>query len=402
MLWSKAFFGILIGRIATTLIASSMVVSIGWHLYEATGNPFDLALVGLFQIIPIFAFTLPAGWVADHFSRRTILLITATLQLVILIVVAWIMAQPELNKWWLFLALAILGIGRAFFAPAIQSALPNVVPAEQLNRAVALISSSWNFALMIGPFVAGLLIAWIDRDLYWLLIIISLFTLGGFSLLPPLRPKTKRQSVNITDLLGGVAYLRENQVVLGCMTIDLFIVLVGSVMAILPVFVSDVLNAGPETLGLLRAMPAVGATLMGLVITGRKQAIKNNGPLLFVALLIFSGSIVVFATVHIVWVAAVALFIYGASDMVSVVLRSSIVQIATPDKLRGRVSALNTLFIATSNEMGDFRSGSATALLGPVTGAFIGGLMAFGVVGISYFVFKPLRTLGEIKPHEEP
>ena len=194
-----------------------------------------------------------------------------------------------------------------------------------------------------------------------------------------------------------MAHLRRSPEVLGSLTVDLFIVMLGSVMAILPVFVKDVLNAGPEVLGLLRAMPAVGAVLMGVGLARRKEPIKRNGRALFIALFIFSGSIVLFALVHIVWVAAVALFIYGASDMISVVLRSSIVQLRTPDKLRGRVSSLNTLFIASSNELGDFRSGSAAALLGPVTGALVGGIMAFAVAGIAMVVFKPLRQLGQLE-----
>ncbi len=400
-MYSKALYGLLIGRVATTVIASTMIVGIGWHLYEATGSAFDLALIGLFQIIPIFLFTLPAGWVADNFSRRTILLLSSTLQIVILIVIALIMNQEELNKWYLYGALIILAIGRAFFAPAIQSALPNIVKAEDLNKAVALVSSSWNLALTLGPFIAGFLIAWLDKDFYWLLLIFGVFNIVGFSLLPDFKKRSDKPTINLTDILGGVAYLRRSPEVLGSMVVDLFIVLLGSVMAILPVFVKDVLNAGPEVLGLLRAMPAVGATLVGIILTRRQEPIKQNGRALFIALFIFSSSIVLFATVHIVWVAAVALFIYGASDMISVVLRSSIVQICTPDKLRGRVSSLNTLFIASSNELGDFRSGSAAALLGPVTGALVGGIMAFAVVGISMVLFKPLRQLGELKAYEE-
>ena len=400
-MYSKALIGLIIGRVATTVIASTMIVGIGWHLYEATGSAFDLALIGLFQIIPIFLFTLPAGWVADNFSRKTILLLTSSLQILILVVIALLMNQETLNKWYLYSALVVLAIGRAFFAPAIQSALPNIVKAEDLNKAVALVSSSWNLALTLGPFIAGFLIAWLDKDFYWLLLAFGIFNIFGFSLLPDFKSSGEKKTINVSDLLGGVAYLRKSPEVLGSMVVDLFIVLLGSVMAILPVFVKDVLNAGPEVLGLLRAMPAVGATLVGIVLTRRKQPIQQNGRALFIALFIFSSSIVLFATVHIVWVAAVALFIYGASDMISVVLRSSIVQICTPDRLRGRVSSLNTLFIASSNELGDFRSGSAAALLGPVTGALVGGIMAFAVVGISMIVFKPLRQLGELKAYED-
>lgn len=394
-MWSKALLGLLLGRIATTLIGSTMSVSIGWHLYQATGNAFDLALIGLFQIIPVLTLSLFTGWVADNFSRRKILIGAAISQLAVLLAVAITMAQPELNKWYLYMALMVLGVGRAFFAPAIQSMLPNIVPTEHLNRAVALMSSAWNMALTIGPFVAGILLAALDVQLYWLLLALGVFTVSGFWMLPEVTVKSDR-TFSLQDLLGGVVYLRQNNAVLGSMAIDLMIVLCGSVMAILPVFVSDVLHAGPETLGLLRAMPAIGATLVGLTITRRKKAIQRNGRLLFIALTIFASSIILFALSDTVLIACIALFIYGGSDMISVVIRSSVVQILTPDNLRGRVSALNSLFIASSNELGDFRAGSVTALIGPVAGALLGGIMAFGVVGMSAVWFKSLRNLKTI------
>lgn len=396
-MYNQALIGLLIGRIATTLIASTMIVGIGWHLYEATGSAFGLALIGLFQIIPIFLCTLPAGWTADNFSRKQILFVCSALQLIVLVLIALIMNQDVLNKWALYSALVVLAIGRAFFAPAIQSTLPNIVKPEHLNRAVALVSSSWNLALTLGPLVAGVLIAWMDKDFYWLLLIFGIFNLAGFSLLPALNSSSEKTSFHLSELLGGVTYLRKSPEVLGSLVVDLFIVLVGSVMAILPIFVKDVLNAGPEVLGLLRAMPAVGATLMGIALARRQKPIQKNGQTLFIALFVFSASIILFASVHIVWVSAIALFIYGASDMISVVLRAAIVQLYTPDGLRGRVSALNTLFIASSNELGDFRSGSAAALFGPVTAALIGGVMACAVAGIGMLVFKPLRQLGELK-----
>lgn len=395
-MWSKALMGLLLGRIATTLIGSTMAISIGWHLYQATGDAFDLALIGLFQITPVLGLSLFAGWVADHFSRRKILLFSALLQVAVLLTVAIIMAQPELNKWYLYITLAFLGVGRAFFAPAIQSMLPNIVPEEHLNRAVALISSAWNMALTVGPFIAGLLLASLDRDLYWLLLVLGFFTMTGFWFLPEIKIESKRD-ISWHDLLGGVVYLKQNNAVLGAMAIDLMIVLAGSVMAILPVFVKDVLHEGPETLGLLRAMPAIGATTVGLILTRNKRSIQRNGRLLFIALTIFASSIILFALSQNLWIACVALLIYGGSDMISVVIRSSVVQILTPDNLRGRVSALNSLFIASSNELGDFRSGSVTALLGPVGCALLGGVMAFGVVAFSAVAFKPLRELKEIK-----
>ncbi len=398
-MWSKALIGLIIGRIATTLIGSTMSVSIGWHLYESTGEAFDLALVGIFQIVPVISLFLVAGWAADNFSRKSILLLSASLQLFVVLAVAILMNQPELNKWALFLSLSVLGAGRAFFAPAIQSVLPNIVSTDHLGRAVAAISSMWNIALTVGPFLAGVLLAMLDRQLYWVLIIFGLFTLGGFSLLPALKIHSERK-LDLKDIFSGVHYLMHNNVVRGALFTDLVVILCGSVMAILPVFVKDVLHEGPETLGLLRAMPAVGATLIGLTMVRRKRAIERNGPLLFWSLIIFSFSIIGFAFSQNLYVACFALLIYGGSDMISVVIRSSVVQIMTPDALRGRVSAVNSLFIASSNELGDFRSGSVTAAIGPVACAVTGGVMSLGVVLLFRKTFRPLFELQKIEPPE--
>lgn len=394
-MWTKGLIGLLIGRIATTLIASSMSVAIGWHLYQATGDAFDLALVGLFHVLPILTLSLVAGWVADNFSRKLILLCTATTQSLVMIIVALVMSSDELNKWALFASLFIMGVARTFFSPAIQSILPNLVATEHVNRAVALISSSWNLALMIGPFIAGMLIGWVDTQLYWYLLVFSIFTLGGFAMLPRL-PKLAAGKMTVAVLLGGVHYLRSNRVVLGAMSVDLFIVLGGSVLALLPIFVTDVLNAGPEALGLLRAMPAIGATIMGVWLTKRKSNFSHAGKALFSALIVFTCSIFVFAVSKSVTMAAVALFIYGASDMVSVIIRNAIVQVWTPDELRGRVSAVNSLFIASSNELGDFRAGLMASLLGPVGASLVGGVFAIGVVGASAVLFKPLMLIKKI------
>ncbi|BFT28889.1 MFS transporter [Alteromonas sp. D210916BOD_24] len=398
-MWSIALVGLVVSRISATLISAILSVAIGWHLYQATGNAFDLALVGLVQIVPIIVFTIPAGWVADHVPRRTVLQLTSLLQLGVIIAIALIMSAEQLHTWQLFIALGFLGTSRAFFAPAIQSVLPHIVPANQMNRAVALISLVWNIALTVGPFIAGALLVWLDHSLYWSLLILSVITLTGFYLLPSINVNTGRQ-LNIDELLGGIRYLKKNRTVLGAISVDMAIVLAGSVTAILPIFVSDVLHSGPETLGLLRAMPALGATIVGTLLTKRKRNITNNGKVLYLALTVFSLSILAFAFAHTTWLAALALLIYGGADMFSVVIRGTIVQLLTPDLLRGRVSAVNALFIACSNDLGDFRAGAASALVGTVYGAAIGGVMALGIVAMSARMFPTLRHLKEVKPPE--
>ncbi|XOV78123.1 MAG: MFS transporter [Aestuariibacter sp.] len=395
--WSLPLLGLLVGRISATLTNSILAVAVGWHLYQATGNAFDLALVGLFQVSPILALFLLTGWVADNFSRRNILVASAALQIVVAIAVAIVMNQAEFNKWFLYIALLFSGVARAFFSPAIQSALVNIVNPAHLNRAIALNSVCWNAALIVGPFVAGLLVALLDTQLYWGLVLLGGFTILGFSVLPALKI-CNRKTISLDDLLGGIRYLKANQNVFGCMMLDLLIVLFGSVMAILPMFVSDVMQEGPEILGLLRAMPALGATIIGLYLTRSSGQFRQTGKVLFRALTVFACSILLFSVSTTTIVAAFALFVYGGSDMFSVVIRSSIVQLLTPDNLRGRVSALNGIFIASSNELGDFRSGSAAALLGPVYGVLLGGFMALGVVWGGRLWFRSLSELQEIQP----
>lgn len=394
--WSLPLLGLLLGRISSTLTNSVLAVAVGWHLYESTGSAFDLALIGVFQVSPILGLFLITGWAADNFSRRNILMMAAMLQMVVAVAVAIIMTQESFNKWYLYTALFFSGVARAFFSPAIQSALVNVVKPVHLNRAIALNSVCWNAALIIGPFIAGVLVGIFDRQLYWGLLVLGLIGILGFSVLPALNISSKK-TINISDLLGGVTYLKSNQAVLGCMIIDLFIVLVGSVMAILPMFVSDILKSGPETLGLLRAMPALGATLIGIYLTQRQNQFEHTGQVLFRALGVFALSIIGFGLSDHVFFAALALFVYGASDMFSVVIRSSIVQLLTPDHLRGRVSALNGIFIASSNELGDFRSGSAAAILGPINSILLGGVMAMTVVIGGHFWFTSLRNLKKVE-----
>lgn len=398
--WTLPLLGLLLGRVSATLTQSVLAVAIGWHLYESTGSAFDLALVGLFQVSPILALFLITGWAADNFSRRTILVAAGALQILVAIAVAIIMTMSEFNKWYLYIALLFSGVARAFFSPAIQSALVNIVTPAHLNRAIALNSVCWNAALILGPFMAGLLVAVFDRQLYWGLILLCLITIAGFSLLPALK-MSNRKTISMDDLLGGVRYLKANRNVLGCMLLDLLIVLFGSVMAILPMFVSDVLNEGPETLGLLRAMPALGATLSGLYLSRSGSGFNHTGKVLFRALGVFACSVILFAFSQSVFLAVVTLFIYGGSDMFSVVIRSSVVQLLTPDHLRGRVSALNGIFIASSNELGDFRSGSVAAILGPVNAILLGGVMALGVVIGGSIWFKSLRKLEKITSTEQ-
>ncbi|MFS1704426.1 MFS transporter [Alteromonas sp. AMM-1] len=390
-LFSSQFSWFLLGRGVFSTIESIMGVAFAWHLYQLTKDPFDLALVGLFQIVPVYLLFPITGWVVDHLSRSKILVLGATAQLTVLVGFALLMQTADFNKWWLLSLISIYGCAKAFMSPTLQATLPNLVKPHQLNQAVAITSTVWNIALTIGPFVAGLLIALLDRNIYWLLVFAACGTLTSFLQLPAMGPANAAGGKR--DLLGGLRFLKQNQVVFGSLALDLFIVLLGSVVALLPVYAADILHVGPEGLGLLRAMPAAGAVLMGIYLSRFKTEFAQTGTTLFNALFIFAGSILVFGLSTNIWISAVALFVYGASDMISVVIRGAVVQLNTPDALRGRVSAANSIFIASSNQLGDFRAGSAAAALGPVNATLAGGICAFAVVIAGSYWFKDLRQL---------
>jgi len=385
-----------------SLTSTMLTVVIGWHLYQLTGDPFDLALVGLVQIVPILLLFIVSGWAVDNFSRRNVLVVCGLIDTVILLLLALAMQPENFDKALVFALLFCHGCVRAFFSPAHQAILPNIVEREDLSHAVAVTAIVWNVASTGGPFAAGILLAWLDRDTYWVLAALSLVAGLLFMTFPVLVQK-QSSGRGIAQVLGGIGFIKRNPIVLGSISLDLFTVLLGSVMALLPIYAIDILKVGPEALGVLRGMPALGAVMIGLVMT--KLPLRKPGMNLFCALIIFSLSILLFAYSTNFWLSLFALWVYGATDMVSVNIRSTLIQMATPDDLRGRVSAVNSIFIASSNEMGDFRAGAMATLLPVTTTVALGGVMALGVALGGYFLFPSIRNLGslnEIESESEP
>ncbi len=377
-----------------TLASSMLSVAVGWHLYERTGNPFDLALVGLMQILPFAGLFIVSGWIVDHVQRKFVLMACAALQVVVLIGLSVNFEPDVFTRTAVFSFLLLNGVAKAFYMPASHSILPGIVPPNQLSRAVAISSTIRTAGEAAGPFFAGLLIAWLDIGIYRVLAL-SAFLAGICYLLLPTLTVRRPAGRGLSQVLDGIRFIFKNPLVLPAISLDLVLILVGSVMALLPVYAVDVLNVGPEALGLMRAMPAVGAVLAGLVFSNLGD-VRHSGQVLFVSLAIFAVSIIVFALSGNLWLSLAALLVYGATDMVSVNVRMTIVHLGTPDELRGRVNAVNSLFIATSNNMGDFRSGSVAALIGPIAAVVTGGVMAIGVVVGSYFLFPRLRRLDRL------
>ncbi len=369
-------------------------VAVGWHIYAATGNPFDLALVGLMQILPIAGLFILSGWVVDNLQRKHVMVGCAVLEGLVLVGLAISLGSGEFDRFVVFSLLFLNGIARAFYMPAVDSILPGIVSRDYLSRAVALTSTSWTAGSAAGPFVAGFLIAWMDTGIYPLLAV-SCFVAAGMAMLLPSIVVRRPAGRGLAQMLDGIRYVYRNPLVLPSISLDLFIVLVGSVVALLPVYAIDVLHVGPEALGLMRAMPALGAVAAGILFA-RLPPMRHTGALLNTALAIFAVSIIVFAISGSLWLSLAALFVYGASDMVSVNVRSTIIQLATPDELRGRVNSVNALFIATSNDLGDFRAGTVATFLGPVATVLTGGIMAAGVVAGALLLFPTLRRLDRI------
>lgn len=369
-------------------------VAVGWHIYEATGNPFDLALVGLMQILPIAGLFIVSGWVVDNLQRKYVLIACAVLQGLVLLGLAASLGSGEFDRVAVFGLLLLNGVARAFYMPAVHAILPSIVPHDDLSRAIAINSTIWTGAETAGPFAAGFMIAWLDTDTYLVLAALA-FVAGALALFLPTIAVRRSVGRGLAQLLDGVRYVFRNPLVLPAITLDLFIVLVGSVVALLPVFAIDILEVGPEALGFMRAMPALGAVAAGVVLT-RVPVLHRTGTLLLSSLAIFAVSILVFALSHNLYLSLAALLVYGATDMVSVNVRTTIIQLATPEELRGRVNSVNSLFIATSNDVGSFRAGAVATVISPIATVLAGGLMAVGVVVGGYFLFPALRRLDRI------
>lgn len=388
------FFFFLGANAINYLVIAMLSVALGWHIYQNTGNPFHLALVGLMQVSPVFVFFFATGWIVDTFARKKILTCCAIADAIILLALTMVMLAESLNLMLLFGLLFAHGSVMALYFPASQAIIPNIVPQAQIRRAIAFSSTVNNIAQTGGPLIAGLLIVAINFHIYAVMTCLMVMSALSYQLLPNF-PRIKPTPRSWEHIVGGLKFVRSNSIVFGAIALDLFIVLLGSVVTLLPIYAADILMIGPEQLGLLRGMPAFGAVFVGVLLASLPE-MRGCGWKLFFALFVFGVSIVVFGLSTNFWISMAALFIYGAADIVSVNIRLSLIQIATPDHLRGRVSAVNGIFISSSNEMGDVRAGSAAALFGPVTAVIMGGVMAIGIALGGAMVFAKLRGLNKV------
>jgi len=401
-LFDTPFIGYLISRSLMGVANTMLVMTLGWHLYELTGDAWSLAFVGLAQIIPVYAFFFVSGIVIDYVPRIWVLRVCGFVEGLAVIGIGFLMTSPDPNLWAIYGLIVIHGTGRAFQGPASQAIVPNIVHESVLDRAVAVSTTAWNTAMIFGPAVGGLLIAWLDRSTYF--VIASLIAIAFVNLyLVPTFKVAHSTDRTLRSFFDGLRFVKNQPVILGGLTVDMLMVGFGSVMVLLPIYAIDVLQVGAESLGIMRAAPALGSISVGLILASRPP-MRQAGQRLFIALTVFALSILVFAISNSYWLSLLALFVYGASDMISMNLRLAMVHRATPDHLRGRVSAVNMLFIQTSNEAGDFRGGSFAAMFGPVVTGVLGAGIAATVLIWSRWQFAPLYQLdrtADLTPAED-
>lgn len=368
-------------RFVAALATQAQGVAVAWWVYDLTRNPLDLGLVGLAIFLPSVLLVLVAGQVADRLDRRLILIVCyalAALAALGLLACAWVGVQSLLP---IYTLLLVFGTCRAFANPAGQAIVPNLVPPEELGTAVAWHALAWQAAIVAGPAVGGLLY------LLGAPVVFAAGTLGflvALMLLIGMRHRLVQRApapVDWTSVLAGLRFIRSQPVVLGAISLDLFAVLLGGATALLPIYARDILHVGPAGLGLLRSMPAVGAVLMALWLAQRPLA-RRTGRWLFASVALFGLGTIGFGLSTHLWLSLTCLFVLGAADMVSVYIRMTLVQLETPDAMRGRVSAVNTVFIGASNELGEFESGVLAALIGVVPAVVAGGVGTLAVVAL--------------------
>ena len=363
----------LLARLFGTLAVQMQTVAVGWQVYEATHDPLDLGLIGLSQFLPFIVLILPAGHVADHYDRRRVVALCFALQgAAALLMLAYTRAALA-AVWPVFAIMGLFGVARAFSMPAAQALLPNMVPPEQYGRAVPLSSSANQVARIAGPALGGLLYFAGAEAVY---AAVALMSAAAFGLVLAARALRAAPALRVplswSNLLSGLAFVRSRPAVLGAISMDLFAVLFGGATALLPAYAGDILHAGPLGLGLLRTASGIGAALCGLALALRPIQ-HQVGRWMFGGVAAFGLATVVFGVSTSLWLSLAALTALGAADMLSVYVRQILVQLATPDAIRGRVSAVNSVFIGASNEVGEFESGVTAAWWGVVPAVVVGG-----------------------------
>lgn len=392
---------ILAGRFISSLGSQMLSVAIGWELWLRTHSTFALGMVGLVQVIPVILLSLPAGHVADQYNRKRIILFSQVLLVTCSFGLAGL-SYFEGSLILIYICLLGIGVGRAFNDPASATLIPQTVPPEVFASAATWSSSSWQLAAIIGPAIAGLIAAQMEKVtvIYVLDGIAALVFLMLVMLVKGRQLALSRKAATMESLAEGLRFIRGNKVILAAITLDMFAVLFGGAVTLLPVYATDILKVGSQGLGLLRAAPSIGSLIMAFALT-HLPAFRQAGRTLLVAVVGFGLATVVFGLSNSFWLSMVMLMLLGGLDNISVVIRGTLILIRTPDEMRGRTSAVNGIFIGVSNELGGFESGLVASFFGPIISVVAGGILTVLVVlGVAKIwpELREMKTLDGVEP----
>ena len=386
-----------LGMLLVNVAAQIEAVTIGWQVYtigrqtmSIGESAFLVGMVGLAQFVPLFFLTLYAGGLADRMSRWLIVMVSLSAEVIGVIGLVWVALDPAPSVTAIFVIAALFGAARAFLSPAASALTPMLVPKSDMPQAISLKSLSWQSAVIVGPWLGGLLVALSPATAYG---VTALLYLAGIAIIALMRANStpeRQPGGQLAQIAEGLAYVWQNKIIFGAISLDLFAVLLGGATALLPAFASDILQVGPEGFGLLRSGPAIGAVIMALIIA-RWPLKQKAGPRMFWAVAAFGFATIVFGLSKSMPLSILALAALGAADMVSVYVRQTLVQVVTPDHMRGRVSSVSGLFISGSNELGEFESGVVSRIIGPVGAAVFGGIGTILVTGTWAWLFPDLR-----------
>jgi MFS family permease len=398
------FVSYTLARFFIVLSLEMLSVAVGWQVYEITHRPLDLGYVGLAQFLPGFALFLFAGHAADLFDRRRLLMwcyAGFALCSALLLLISW---RAPNSVHLIYAVLALLGAVRSFNFPASRAILPQLVPEEHFANAVAWNSSIFQIATIAGPALGGIVYAIFrgPNTVYAIAVSISIFAMAMTMRIRILTAARSQEPVSLRTVFAGFRFIWDKKVILGSISLDMFAVLLGGAVALLPVYAREILHTGPWGLGLLRSAPGVGAAVMAIVVAHRPIR-RRAGMTMLLCVAGFGVFTIAFGISHSLILSLIALFLCGASDMVSVIIRATLVQIATPDEMRGRVNAVDMLFIGVSNELSEFESGFTAQWFGTVPAVVIGGIGTLVVIGIWAWLFPELRkadqlTVAELAP----
>lgn len=379
LLKNKSLRMLMVARVSTNFAYQMLTVAIGWQMYSLTKSAFYLGLVGLVQFLPMLLLSLFVGHISDQYDRRKIITLSQIIQSVFILILAFESFNGWITKERFLLIIFFIAVAHSFEGPPMQALLPNIVSRNIFPRASALMSSVSEFAVIIGPAVGGILYSFGSTLVY--AFTGALYFISGIliSQISVRKEEFKPERASLKSLFAGISFIKSRPIVLGAISLDLFAVLFGGATALLPIYASNILMIGSFGLGVLRSAPAIGALLMSAYLA--RNPLKHNiGKTMFIAVIFFGLSTIIFAISKSVIISFFALFALGASDVISVVIRSTLVQLETPDHMRGRVSSVNMIFIGTSNQLGEFESGLTASLLGTVPAAFLGGIGTIIVV----------------------